>query len=61
MCETTCNQCIKCKKTKVKNHGTSICFDYYGNRKCGYYSLCLMDKTDVVACKLFFENNRKCR
>lgn len=61
MCETDCKQCIKCEKTKVKNHGSSICFDRYGNKKCGYYSLCSMDKTDVVACKLFFENNKKCR
>ena len=43
MCETDCKKCIKCEKTKVKNHGSSICFDLYGNKKCGYYSLCSMD------------------
>lgn len=49
-----CDQCIGCKKSQVKNHGTSICYDKDGNHNCGYYNLCYRASSDTYACKLYF-------
>lgn len=54
MCETDCNHCVACEKSKVKNHGKSICYDKYGNRNCGYYSFCSISSDNIYACKLYF-------
>lgn len=50
----TCEQCIGCEKTKVKNPGKSICYDKWGNRNCGYYGICHRQSQDTYACKLYF-------
>lgn len=53
MCQTDCNHCVACKKSKVENHGESICYDKNGNRNCGYYRFCSMVSDDLYACKLY--------